>query len=264
MGWGGWIMFSDFRCLPLLLFSMAMPQAADAATTFDTWAIGFDSTDNHFTSGPSLLTTPGSNALGIAFTNTVYGPGTPIDNFINGSCGATNCIASFYYTLPMEIKVDSPSLNVIAGHNYAIQFNVNLSNFDSTADQHVEFPNITFEYVSSDPSVTLCGSCALALVSNTNGLFSLNFVPTISGSIEFGLDFSTGRNANGVSSSSASPFTETASYVYSNFSVVDLSAPPFTPAVPEPSTWAMLILGFCSVGFMAYGKRKNGLALTAA
>jgi hypothetical protein len=27
--------------------------------------------------------------------------------------------------------------------------------------------------------------------------------------------------------------------------------------VPEPSTWAMLILGFCGVGFMAY--RRNGL-----
>ncbi len=28
-------------------------------------------------------------------------------------------------------------------------------------------------------------------------------------------------------------------------------------AVPEPSTWAMMILGFCGIGFMAY-RRKNG------
>jgi PEP-CTERM motif len=28
-------------------------------------------------------------------------------------------------------------------------------------------------------------------------------------------------------------------------------------AVPEPSTWAMMILGFCGVGFMAY-RRKSG------
>jgi hypothetical protein len=27
-------------------------------------------------------------------------------------------------------------------------------------------------------------------------------------------------------------------------------------AVPEPSTWAMMILGFCGVGFMAYRQRK--------
>jgi hypothetical protein len=29
------------------------------------------------------------------------------------------------------------------------------------------------------------------------------------------------------------------------------------PAVPEPSTWAMMILGFCGLGFMAY-RRKQG------
>jgi hypothetical protein len=28
------------------------------------------------------------------------------------------------------------------------------------------------------------------------------------------------------------------------------------PAVPEPSTWAMMILGFCGIGFMAY-RRKS-------
>ena len=34
-------------------------------------------------------------------------------------------------------------------------------------------------------------------------------------------------------------------------------------AVPEPSTWAMVILGFAGVGFMAY-RRKSKLALMAA
>jgi hypothetical protein len=36
----------------------------------------------------------------------------------------------------------------------------------------------------------------------------------------------------------------------------------FGPAVPEPSTWAMMILGFAGVGFMAY-RRKSKLALMA-
>jgi hypothetical protein len=35
------------------------------------------------------------------------------------------------------------------------------------------------------------------------------------------------------------------------------------PGVPEPSTWAMMILGFCGVGFMAY-RRKSKPALMAA
>jgi hypothetical protein len=36
-----------------------------------------------------------------------------------------------------------------------------------------------------------------------------------------------------------------------------------TSGVPEPSTWAMMILGFAGVGFMAY-RRKSKLALRAA
>jgi hypothetical protein len=31
-------------------------------------------------------------------------------------------------------------------------------------------------------------------------------------------------------------------------------------AVPEPSTWAMMILGFASLGFMAYRKKRHGVA----
>jgi hypothetical protein len=46
--------------------------------------------------------------------------------------------------------------------------------------------------------------------------------------------------------------------------VVSVSAlDAFAPAVPEPSTWAMMILGFCSVGFMAY-RRKSKPTLLAA
>ena len=37
-----------------------------------------------------------------------------------------------------------------------------------------------------------------------------------------------------------------------------------TSAVPEPSTWAMMVLGFAGLGFMAYRRRQSGSALTAA
>jgi hypothetical protein len=33
-----------------------------------------------------------------------------------------------------------------------------------------------------------------------------------------------------------------------------------TAAVPEPTTWAMMILGFAGVGFMAYRRRSNDVA----
>jgi PEP-CTERM motif len=31
-----------------------------------------------------------------------------------------------------------------------------------------------------------------------------------------------------------------------------------TAAVPEPATWAMMVLGFCGVGFMAYRRKDSG------
>jgi hypothetical protein len=37
-----------------------------------------------------------------------------------------------------------------------------------------------------------------------------------------------------------------------------------TSSVPEPSTWAMMILGFCGIGFMAYRRKQNGPALRLA
>jgi hypothetical protein len=37
-----------------------------------------------------------------------------------------------------------------------------------------------------------------------------------------------------------------------------------TPAVPEPSTWSMMILGFLGVGFMAYRRRKEVTAIRFA
>jgi hypothetical protein len=38
----------------------------------------------------------------------------------------------------------------------------------------------------------------------------------------------------------------------------------FTPAVPEACTWAMMILGFCAVGLMAYRRKQNGAVLNIA
>jgi hypothetical protein len=41
------------------------------------------------------------------------------------------------------------------------------------------------------------------------------------------------------------------------------SFPTVTPAVPEPSTWAMMLLGFCGLGYMAY-RRKSQLSSIVA
>jgi hypothetical protein len=50
----------------------------------------------------------------------------------------------------------------------------------------------------------------------------------------------------------------------SGFFVLDVTVPePSVLGIPEPSTWAMVILGFAGVGFMAYRRRNQTAALAA-
>jgi PEP-CTERM motif len=48
------------------------------------------------------------------------------------------------------------------------------------------------------------------------------------------------------------------------FAEVTSQTPTGVGAVPEPSTWAMMILGFCGLGFMACRRKQNGPALRLA
>ena len=43
----------------------------------------------------------------------------------------------------------------------------------------------------------------------------------------------------------------------------DVSVTPVTSAVPEASTWAMMILGFFGVGFMTYRRKSKPGMMTA-
>jgi hypothetical protein len=45
---------------------------------------------------------------------------------------------------------------------------------------------------------------------------------------------------------------------------IEITGPSSTPTVPEPSTWAMMLLGFAGIGFMAYRRKQNGPALRLA
>lgn len=82
--------------------------------------------------------------------------------------------------------------------------------------------------------------------------------------VEYGLTAHSGNSTiNGlistfyddaVHSGNTSPAEELYNSVHQSF--VD-GNPSLTTGVPEPSTWAMMILGFCGVGFMAY-RRKSG------
>jgi hypothetical protein len=51
--------------------------------------------------------------------------------------------------------------------------------------------------------------------------------------------------------------------IYGNLATLNVTVE-VAGAVPEASTWAMMILGFCGLGFMAYRRKQNRFALRVA
>jgi hypothetical protein len=75
----------------------------------------------------------------------------------------------------------------------------------------------------------------------------------------------TGTFASGTTTASGFVFVELLGYGSNTVELFDNVHASFdngVGAVPEPSTWAMMILGFAGVGFMAY-RRRNDAALAA-
>ena len=97
--------------------------------------------------------------------------------------------------------------------------------------------------------MTGCEQCAIAIVPNETTTFSVDFTPLVTGPIEFGLDWTAGRNPNGAASSSVNPFTESGSYQYSDFSIIGPSITPAPAALPLFAT----ILG----GLAFFGWRRR-------
>ena len=80
-----------------------------------------------------------------------------------------------------------------------------------------------------------------------------------------GFDFNTGSSGEVITDIDL--FTSAGSTItdFEHFRL-DVAAIPAVAAVPEPSTWAMMLLGFAGIGFMAYRRSRTdqGLALAAA
>lgn len=72
-----------------------------------------------------------------------------------------------------------------------------------------------------------------------------------------------GCDANGCFQDDVNDFKNSA-YDVDKEPWIMLSEVAFTAAVPEPSTWMMLIAGFAGMGFMAYRRRRSGLDLEIA
>jgi hypothetical protein len=119
-------------------------------------------------------------------------------------------------------------------------------------------------------NVQLANSAKIDFFDQNGILLSEQFVPTATGnaSLSFlGLIFTAGedigrvRITSGTNPLSSGTNNNPAGGI--NLVVLDdfLFSEPVASAVPESSTWAMMILGFAGVGFMAYRRKQNGPAL---
>ena len=119
-----------------------------------------------------------------------------------------------------------------------------------------------FSFLWSSPDLTN----DLKVLSSTGDIFdftasSLHFTVT-NGATNFAqyVQFITDTPGEKIISASFTNPNSTGSFEAANFSGIGNQA---VGAVPEPSTWAMMILGFAGVGFVAY-RRKSKPALVAA
>jgi hypothetical protein len=108
------------------------------------------------------------------------------------------------------------------------------------------------------------GDAATALTSALN---TLDVQPTsplgaflVPYSNTAGLDAATYANYNGSNFSAADLTYETDT---TNYSYLDYTSFVAVAAVPEPSTWMMLILGFAVLGFMTYRRKSKPALITA-
>jgi hypothetical protein len=90
--------------------------------------------------------------------------------------------------------------------------------------------------------------------------------PDIPGSITRPFSISSGLTGGGhYSYEYAGNFVSISEYYSLTPETINVTVDGITAAVPEPSTWAMLLLGFAGVGFIAYRRSRGepSLPLTA-
>jgi hypothetical protein len=123
---------------------------------------------------------------------------------------------------------------------------------------------LTFDYSHNNGTRSDAGYAALVTVVDANSPSTTALSKTVSQA--FGpapwTPFSQTFTAN--SNSTLLSFIDTQGAFNAGIYLDDVSVTPLTAGVPEPSTWAMMILGFVSIGFMAYRRKQNGSALGVA
>ena len=226
-------------------------------TTLGTISGSFTSLDGGTTSGQS--TTSASQAVSVnlnlaAGSDPVFGTGgTAIATLsytmyinsqtdqsvqlnVNATGGATITTSS-----PQENSTKLVSTLLIGGNNFGLGFGQNLSKVSAFN------PDVSsFSWSTNDQDYTF----------QTNTRYDIVLTTEVQGSAHRGATASLSAFVDPTFTIDA-PDPDLFQIVFSEGIT---NSPDVTNAVPEPSTWAMMLLGFAGVGFMAY-RRKSGAAL---
>jgi hypothetical protein len=147
--------------------------------------------------------------------------------------------------------------------------------------QSLTTPNVVQLYLGTPEATTLIGiACAgtPGINCSTDGGVKTSFSISDATMITTGTNYNLQMNAFAVAqidtvtgsdtqSSSIDPFISidpTFLLAHPGISLEFSAGTSNVSPVPEPSTWGMMILGFCGLGFMAYRRKQSGAALSVA
>lgn len=164
------------------------------------------------------------------FPNGAYGESVPAP--VNGLTSGA------YFSADAAAQSISQSLALTANTGYTLAFDI----YAPQNGRNNPFDASLFASLNGTPISTVFSADSL-----TNGWlhYSTTFTSNNASSFNFALNFQGGGNT-------------AADFVVDNVTVANVSA------VPEPSTWAMMLLGFIGVGVVGFRKRKDRFGLTAS
>ena len=234
-----------FNILTVSLLAGFIHSPANAALVSFTGNGNFSEVSNCSGGNPGCIISPDGNVLKMSGAANNHQPSTLTITDITGIDVSTN---KNDYVIGKITWVNLATYNTDQNFNVKYTFTLNFTSPNSTFDSQVFNLNIQ---QTTNPSPDNVFNVSQTLLNNL-GPFTLDGV-TVKDIhfVEYGdgsYDKYSGKWTNPEGGTSMLKI------------VADFKVGPAIPPVPEPSTWAMMILGFGGVGFMAYRRKSKGVA----
>lgn len=158
-----------------------------------------------------------------------------LDTSITGHVGSQTGTPLVSFTSPTVVDAKNGFASIDASGSLYHDLTITIA-------QGFTFTDLVFDILSPDP---------FTITASNHGTASLSDLKN--GNDEFTAFALNGTNLTWVTLHSDTGFSQIKQFELSGVTAVT--------AVPEPTTWAMMILGFAGVGFLAYRRRSDGATL---